>query len=249
MITTNRVVVPEFSRPERGAARTASANPPATLATSNPTFAQQMAASIEGYLGQAASGSHLQIDIAPGAVQTSGSRQFVVTVTDSDVHATATALSAPPPAIPAVMGGMMYSGTVEAGPKSSGKAAPAPITNEVDAYWATQPAEVQCLRTMADLGERVEKGKELAQQGHLVDYDIMVWHQDPFMTMHIREGEGYTWTPAMGQPGITLAPGVAYPGMQGYDASHPLAGAIRVTTEFAKGLEDTAPWFNSPKNG
>ncbi|MEP6960635.1 MAG: hypothetical protein ABI995_01050 [Acidobacteriota bacterium] len=248
----------EFSLPAAGAASKAGANALPTSLDSVPSFAQQLATAIEGYLGQGSKGGHLKIDISAGGSQGSGSRQFVVTVTDPDAAASApdakaliAARATPAPA--PVFGGMMYSGTVEASAqpvKPVQETVAPPITNETDAYWATQPKEVQVLRTIDDLGARVQKGKELAQKGFLVDYDIMIWRQDPFMTMHIREGEGYTWTPSMGQPGTSLPAGIEFPGMSGYDAKHPLAGAIRVTTDFAKGLENTSPWWSkSPTNG
>ncbi|MEO8099756.1 MAG: hypothetical protein ABI811_18810 [Acidobacteriota bacterium] len=228
-----------------------SLNSSATSSNSANSFAQQLAATIEGFLNQTPQGSHLQINIAASGSQSGSSHQFVVTITDPDK---AVAGETPVPVAPtsaAAVGGMMYSGTVDAATQPKVSIAVPPITNETDAYWAQQPKEVQVLRTIDDLKERVEKGKELAQKGYLVDYDIMIWRQDPYMTMRIREGEGYTWTPAMGQPGVTLPAGIAFPGMTGYDAGHPLAGAIRVSTDFAKGLEDTSPWYGpkSPANG
>ena len=106
-----------------------------------------------------------------------------------------------------------------------------------------QPPQVQILRTIDDLSARVAKGQELAQKGYPIDYDIMIWHQDPYMTMHIREGLGYSWVPGMGQPAVSASPGISFPGMPGYLGGQAPAGAIQVTTDFARGLERTSPWY------
>lgn len=138
----------------------------------------------------------------------------------------------------------MGSGTV----KEVSKTIAAPATNNApktvdDAYWAMQPPEVQVLRTIDDEGERAGKALELTGQGFAVDVPIMVWRWDPLMTMRARQTAGYTWVPAAGQPSVEVGPGISFPGKQSYDPSNPPTGSIPVSTEWAKGLEHTSPWW------
>jgi hypothetical protein len=203
----------------------------ANLTQSGTSFAQQLAQSLEGYLNQASAGSHLEIDVLPAQGGNSGTRQFLVTVkgppydaTDSSSSAFSSVATPTPTAAPVA--------SVQDGP---------PITNEVDAYWAAQPKEVQVLRTIQDWDERGQMGQKLAQQGFAIDPNIMLHGWDPYMTMKIRQGEGYTWIPAVGQDGIPVSPGLNFPGLPSYDPSNPPPGSIRVTTDFAKGLEHTSP--------
>ncbi|MEO5924841.1 MAG: hypothetical protein ABIR70_13560 [Bryobacteraceae bacterium] len=197
----------------------------ATLSQTGTSFAQQLAESLEGYLNQASAGSHLEIDVLPSQGGNSGTRQFLVTVKGPQD----TALTTPTPATaPAT--------SVTAGPTDNG-----PFTNEVDAYWASQPKEVQVLRTIRDWDERGQMGQKLAQQGFAIDPNIMIHGWDPYMTMKIRQGEGYTWIPAVGQDGIPVSPGLNFPGLPSYDPSKPPPGSIQVTTDFAIGLEHTSP--------
>jgi hypothetical protein len=106
-----------------------------------------------------------------------------------------------------------------------------------------QPAEVQVLRNMNDEAERATKALELSGQGFAVDVPIMVWRWDPLMTMRARQTAGYTWVPAAGQASVQVAPGISFPGMESYDPLNPPAGSIPVSTEWAKGLEHTSPWW------
>ena len=225
---------------------------------SSTSFAEQLAKSLESYLGQTPSGSHLQIDISPQQGPISGTRQFIVTVKDASdapaipgssgtavpvstaVSATTASTSAPGTIID-VSGMLMFSGIPKPPPPESavGPVDP-PITNEVDAYWAAQPKEVQELRTIDDYVARGEKGQELAQKGFVIDSAIMLQRWDPYMTMKDRKEEGYTWVPALGQDGVPLAPGLSFPGMAKYDAKNPPPGSIQVSTDFAKGLEYTS---------
>jgi hypothetical protein len=184
------------------------------------SFGEQLAASLEGFLKGAPSGANLTIDVLP--TENSGARQFLVTMTGSDSTAST-------PTRGTV--------TVPSDPITN-SAAP---TNEVDAYWATQPEEVQILRTIDDPVERAEMGQKLANQGFEIDPNIMIHRWDPYMTMKIRQGEGYTWIPAIGQDGIPVSPGLIFPGLPRYDPDNPPQGSIRVTTDFALGLEHTSP--------
>src|SRR5438874_1927786 len=52
-------------------------------AESTNSFAQQLASALAGYLGQAGDSPHFEIDVQPAPGQTSGTRQFVVTIRDS----------------------------------------------------------------------------------------------------------------------------------------------------------------------
>jgi hypothetical protein len=213
--------------------------------SSSSAFAGQLAAAIEKYLGESDNGSRIEIDIEAARGQKAGARQFIVTV--KDVHDTPMAdpaVTTPAPPLAAAQM-LMYSGTVPYVPKLEVAASQA-ATNEVDAYWAMQPPELRQLRDIHDEGERTEKGRELANQGFAVDVPIMLWRWDPMMTMRARESAGYTWVPSANQAAVELGPGMSMPGMTPYDPGNPPAGSIRVTTEFAKGLEHTSPWWRPP---
>ena len=226
--------------PTRGASLDilAAASRPSGLARSSPgqsadSFAQQLANSLEGYLNGASAGTHLEIDILPPQAGSSGTRQFLVTVTGPEISS---APVAPPSATPVIPTAPATTSAASAPAAES-----APPTNEVDAYWATQPREVQVLRTIEDPVERAQMGQVLANQGFAIDPNIMIHRWDPYMTMKIRQGEGYTWIPAVGQSGIPVSPGLVFPGLAAYDPNNPPPGSIRVTTDFAKGLEHTSP--------
>ena len=53
-----------------------------TDSASTTSFAQQLAAALENYLGSSGSASNLQVNIQSTGSQTSGNRQFLVTVTN-----------------------------------------------------------------------------------------------------------------------------------------------------------------------
>ena len=193
------------------------------------SFAQQLAESLEGYLTKSKTGARLDVEILPTQGGNSGTHQFLVTVRTPD--------------------GMSPSSLPTASPSGFvGQAAPVDtstrdttFTNEVDAYWASQPPEVQILRTIQDADERAMMGQRLAHRGFAIDANIMIHGWDPYMTMKIRQGEGYTWVPAVGQNGIPVSPGLIFPGLPSYDPAKPPQGSIRVSTDFAVGLEHTSP--------
>src|SRR5690348_4620619 len=62
--------------------------------SSTDSFAQQLVTALEGYLANAGDSGHFQIDIQTEPGQSSGTRQFIVTVRDADPAATATAPAA-----------------------------------------------------------------------------------------------------------------------------------------------------------
>jgi hypothetical protein len=195
---------------------------------------------IERYLGRGEGGPRVEISVVNS--QNSGARHFMVTVKDTGEAPSAADATAGPELDPAQF--MMYSGTVQYVPAA--EAAPAAQeapTNVYDAYWATQPPEVQALRHMQGEAERTLKAHELAAQGFAIDVPIMVWQWDPFMTMRARELAGYTWVPSANNAPVELGPGIAFPGLEPYDPANPPVGAIPVTTEWAKGLEHTSIWW------
>jgi hypothetical protein len=114
-------------------------------------------------------------------------------------------------------------------------------TNETDAYWAQFPKEVQALRDIPSRDDRISAAWGLVQKGYTIDSEIMVLGNDPYATMLMRQQNGYTWTPAMGQQPIDLQPGLQMAGHAAYDPKNPPAGSIPVSLDFAKGLESTSP--------
>ena len=228
-----------------------SRNPPsltrAKQDNSATSFAQQLANSLESYLGSADAGAHLEIDILPQSGANSGTRQFIVTVKDAGkqtspapapVQAPAADASSAKPKID-VSGMLMFSGIPD--PAKDTGPVEEPVRTETDAYWASQPEAVRVLRTIQDPVERGNMGLKLAQEGYIIDPNIMIHGWDPYMTMKIRKEEGYTWIPAVGQNGIPVSPGISFPGLPSYDPHNPPPGAVRVTTDFAVGLEHTSP--------
>jgi len=205
-----------------------------TPSGSTASFTDQLAAALEGYLGNSANGSHLQIDIQTTQSQNSGVRQFLVTVKDPD--------SAPAATAPAASSPVNAAAPASASVKTD---APAPAINpamsEVDAYWAAQPPEVQKLRDTQGLGERSALAQKLADQGFTVDRAIMVWGWDPMKTMLTRKMYGYNWVPSFNQACVPT-PGMPVPGQASYDPNTCPPGAIAVNTDFANGLNIADPW-------
>jgi hypothetical protein len=195
---------------------------PATPSKSADSFMSQLTSALEGYLAQSGNNSNLEIDIQSTQSQDSGVRQFLVTVKNPDsasTPATTMAVSAVPSAASAVS------------PAASTPPAAAP-TNEMDAYWAAQPPEVQKMRDISGLSARSAMAQTLADQGFKIDTQIMVWGWDPMKTMAVRQMYGYSWTPSWGQK---IEP-------TQNDPSAPPPGSIAVNTDFAKGLGITDPW-------
>jgi hypothetical protein len=109
------------------------------------------------------------------------------------------------------------------------------------AYWASQPPEVQVLPGIADPDQRPSRAADLATKGFTIDVPIMVWGWDPYLVMKLRSDFGYTWVPSALQPPVTIAPGIAQPGVVSYDPLHPPPGSIHVSTN----VQDYPP-FNPP---
>ncbi|HVT92330.1 MAG TPA: hypothetical protein VHD76_05765 [Bryobacteraceae bacterium] len=99
-----------------------------------------------------------------------------------------------------------------------------------NAYWASQPPEVQTLRGLSGPSSRA---MDLATRGFIIDVPIMVWNWDPWKVMRLREQYGYTWVPSALQPPVQEAPGFNLPGLTPYDPGNPPAGSIKVSTNIA----------------
>ena len=78
--------------------------------------------------------------------------------------------------------------------------------------------------------ERMAKAIELARQGNVIDGEIMGRGVDPWHTMKLREGYGYTWVPSLLQPPIPVAPGIVFPGAPLYDPDTMPKGAVKVSS-------------------
>jgi hypothetical protein len=116
------------------------------------------------------------------------------------------------------------------------------IQQEIDAYWAAQPAPVQQLRNIGDFNQRMSKAQELASQGYSIDRGIMVYGYDPMKTMVARQIYGYTWVPSLNQSISSPPPGFAMDGQAPYDPANPAPGSIQVSTAFADGLGISDPF-------
>jgi hypothetical protein len=100
-------------------------------------------------------------------------------------------------------------------------------------YWASQPPEVQALPGIADAVQRATQAATLATDGFTIDVPIMVWGWDAYLVMTMRTQFGYTWVPSALQPPVSIAPGIAQPGVVAYDPLHPPPGSIKVSTNIA----------------
>jgi hypothetical protein len=106
------------------------------------------------------------------------------------------------------------------------------------AYWASQPPEVQALPGLANPEQRATRAAALATNGFTIDVPIMVWGWDAYLAMTMRVQFGYTWVPSALQPPVTIAPGIAQPGVVKYDPLHPPPGSIQVSTN----IQDYPPF-------
>lgn len=111
------------------------------------------------------------------------------------------------------------------------------------AYWASQPPEIQSLQNIGDQNQRAAQAAQLATNGFTIDIPIMVWGWDAFLMMTLREQFGYTWVPSALQAPVTIAPGTAQPGVAPYDPLHPPPGSIKVSTNTA----DYPPFIALPQ--
>jgi hypothetical protein len=220
MVTFNSAALSSGAAPSLSAAQN-TANP------SMNAFAEQLAATLESYLSRSGTSSHLEIDIDSSPSQNSGARQFTVTVKTADN---------PAPAVAALVGNPTFRSlsAMQLSAGNSSVASDPPITNEVDAYWVEQPAEVQQLRHIDDPDQAMAKAQELASKGYAIDRMIMVHGWDPYQTMLTRQIYGYTWVPSIDQPSVELGPGVSFPVGKPYDPNNPPPGSIKVSTDFAK---------------
>lgn len=100
------------------------------------------------------------------------------------------------------------------------------------AYWASQPPEIQALETI-DPAQRSVQAATLATNGFIIDVPIMVWNWDPYLVMTMRAQMGYTWVPSALQPPISIAPGLTEPGVVPYNPAEPPPGSIKVSTNVA----------------
>jgi len=193
-----------------------------TSSVSTDSFMAQLSSALEGYLAQSSNNSNLEIDIQSTQSQNSGVRQFLVTVKNPD--------SASAPTSTAASGGVAPAASAASpadSPAPTDSTAPAATpTNEVDAYWAMQPPEVQVMRDIPDIAGRSAMAQTLTAEGFTIDTQIMVWGWDPKSVMLARESYGYAWAPHWGQQ--------AEPTQN--DASSGPPGSIPVNTDFLNGL-------------
>ncbi len=205
-----------------------------TPSGSTDSFTQQLTSALEGYLTQSGNNSNLEIDIQTTQSQVSGVRQFLVTVKNpaSGPGQPATAASPDATTAPDTSGvpadGSTFPGfaSIPAGSSVAASGNPSASTpvvpstdntapastpmNEIDAYWAAQPPEVQQLRNVTDLSERNAMAQNLADQGFTIDKAIMVWGWDPLKTMLTRQMYGYTWAPNLNQGNVSTPGHYAY---------------------------------------
>lgn len=96
-------------------------------------------------------------------------------------------------------------------------------------YMASLPPQLISLIALPNIEQRMNQAIELTNQGFLIDGSIMVYAQDPYLTMELRYNSGYTWTPSFMQPPLQTAPGIPpLAGMKPYDPDNPPPGSILV---------------------
>src|SRR5579862_9893220 len=133
-----------------------------TLSESEDSFISQLTSALEGYLAQSGNNPNMEIDIKTTQSQDSGVSQFLVTVTNpnsSSTPATATGASVGPSATPSATPADAGAST----DATTGNTAAAP-TDELDAYWAAQPAAVQQLRDIPSLAARSDLATTLTNE-------------------------------------------------------------------------------------
>jgi hypothetical protein len=196
-----------------------------TPSESTASFTDQLSSALGGQPAKDASAPALQS-------QDSGIRQMIGSGIDA---------SSPAPASPHVSASAAPAGASSGQPLDDAARSKL-IQAEIDAYWATQPAEVQQLRNIPDFNERMSMAQQLVSKGYTIDKGIMVWGYDPMKTMATRQIYGYSWVPGLNQSVDSPPPGFALPGQTAYDPAHPAPGAIQVSTKFADGLGISDPF-------
>jgi hypothetical protein len=99
------------------------------------------------------------------------------------------------------------------------------------AYWAAKAPAVRGLSALRGEARQL-KARELAET-YAIDAAIDAWGMDPYWTMRLRKEYGYTWVPSALQPPVSIAPGLAVPGITPYDPKTPPPGSIRVSLDAA----------------
>jgi hypothetical protein len=115
------------------------------------------------------------------------------------------------------------------------------------AYWASQPPEVQALPGIADPDQRAAQAATLATDGFTIDVPIMVWGWDAYLVMTMRAQFGYTWVPSALQPPVSIAPGTTQPGVIPYNPADPPPGSIEVSTNVSDYPPFTLPAQPTPQ--
>jgi hypothetical protein len=218
--------------------------PRQSTADSTDSFAGRLATALEEAADRRANGSKLKTAAVPAPGQDAGARQFVGAADNGSLSAASAKqvglMSIPRPPAKSTPEPAEVPPAGDRPKLANGK----PVTNEYEAYWASQPPQVQALMNLPTEAERLAMAHELADQGYLIDVPIMVWRWDPLSTMVVRRNQGFTWVPSANQNPVQVMPGLSYPGLASYDPKNPPPGAIKVSTDFAKGFEDTCPWLS-----
>jgi len=122
------------------------------------------------------------------------------------------------------------------------------VKNATDAYWYSQPPEVQQLYFLHSEYERYNLAYKLAGEGYKIDVPIMVWGYDPLATMVLRQNQGLSWVPSANMVPFSGVPGV--PDSAPYKPGDPMPSmGIPVTTDWAAGLEKTDVWLYDQVTG
>jgi hypothetical protein len=99
-----------------------------------------------------------------------------------------------------------------------------------NAYWASQPAAVQVLRTLQNPEQRSAYAERLASQGYKIDVPIMVWGWDPSLVNTMRQSDGYSPAPSADQSPVEIATGFGVlSALAAWNPNNPPAGSIAVS--------------------
>jgi len=99
-----------------------------------------------------------------------------------------------------------------------------------EAYRASLAPQVAALLDMQDSVLRMATAQNLASQGFLIDVPIQVWGWNPYVTMALRQIDGFTWVPSALQPSVGYSIGSNdNPPFVPYDPSKPPQGSIKVS--------------------
>lgn len=99
-----------------------------------------------------------------------------------------------------------------------------------DIYWNSRNPRIRQLRTMTSYKERGDYGRQLAEEGEIIDRACDIDQAMlPNDVMLVRQNNGFTWVPNAGQPNLPTMPNCPVPGLPPYNEMKPWPDSIKVS--------------------